>query len=106
MASRLRGKAPTLASLSETLVTIDSQGYITQINAEAQCLSGLDADQALGQPLTEVMPLLSLTERESLQPAIQAMLNSGGPDLPRSAMLAVDAHGGIPVALSGAAIRD
>lgn len=48
----------TVASISDGIVTIDKEGRVTYLNPAAAHLTGWAPDEAIGQPLTQVCPLV------------------------------------------------
>ncbi|MGC8492754.1 MAG: PAS domain-containing sensor histidine kinase [Syntrophobacteraceae bacterium] len=57
-------------SMPSTLIGVDAQGKVTQWNHEAQNMSGIDAEKALGQPLELVFPGMA-TEIDKIQSAMR-----------------------------------
>ncbi|MBI4807295.1 MAG: PAS domain S-box protein [Desulfovibrio sp.] len=53
-----------LDSMPSAVIALDAQGNITLFNRSAQSLSGKAAQEALGSPLSRVLPLLPVTEEE------------------------------------------
>jgi PAS domain S-box-containing protein len=66
--------ANTLNSLGDATITTDRQGCITFMNPIAEALTGWTQDEALGEPVNHVLPLLNLKNREALEiPVFKAM---------------------------------
>ena len=65
----------TLSSLSEGVITTNLSGEITALNRRARELTGLVADNCLQQPLSEVLSLETIDNREQVQFAVQRCLN-------------------------------
>jgi PAS domain S-box-containing protein len=64
----------TLASIGDAVVTTDTRGCITSMNAVAEALTGWPAATALGQPLGAVFCLRDEQTRQSVEdPATQAL---------------------------------
>jgi PAS domain S-box-containing protein len=59
--------ANTLNSLGDATITTDRQGCITFMNPIAEQLLGWSQDDALGQPIEQVLQLISLKTREVLE---------------------------------------
>lgn len=52
-----RWLATTLRSIGDGVIATDEQGRVTLVNALAESLTGWSSDEALGQPLEEVLPI-------------------------------------------------
>jgi PAS domain S-box-containing protein len=66
--------ANTLNSLGDATITTDRQGCITFMNSIAEALTGWTQDEALGERVNQVLPLLNLKNREALEiPVFKAM---------------------------------
>jgi PAS domain S-box-containing protein len=66
--------ANTLNSLGDATITTDRQGCITFMNPIAEALTGWTQDEALGERVNLVLPLLNLKTREALDlPVFKAM---------------------------------
>ena len=64
----------TLASIGDGVITTDSEGRVTSMNAVAQALTGWSQADALGQMLTDVFRIVHEDTREPVDnPAIRAL---------------------------------
>ncbi len=63
--------ANIINSMPSVLIGVDTAGTVTQWNAEAQRTTGIAADDAVGQPLTQAFPRLT-AEMERVRQAIQS----------------------------------
>jgi PAS domain S-box-containing protein len=59
--------ANTLNSLGDATITTDRQGCITFMNPIAEEMTGWTQDEALGQPVNHILPLLNLKTHEALE---------------------------------------
>lgn len=57
----------TLSSIADGIITTDLAGMITYMNPTAERLSGWRTTEALGQPLSTVLPLVSETTRQPIE---------------------------------------
>lgn len=57
----------TLSSIAEGIITTDRAGKVTYMNPTAERLSGWRTTEALGQPLSTVLPLVSETTRQPIE---------------------------------------
>ena len=57
----------TLSSIADGIITTDRAGTITYVNPTAERLSGWRTTEALGQPLSTVLPLVSETTRQHIE---------------------------------------
>lgn len=68
----------TLQSIGDAVITIDQKGMIDYINPVAEKLTGWTQDQALGQPLDQVMQLIDeATLEPAANPMTQALSGNG-----------------------------
>jgi PAS domain S-box-containing protein len=97
----------TLASIADTAVATDHQGRVTFLNASAQALTGRALDEALGQPLEAVFPIVNWQTRERIEGPVRKVLQHGKP-VGLANHSAVIAQNGslIPIDDSAAPIRD
>jgi len=64
----------TLASIGDAVITTDSEGLITNLNAPAESLTGWTNDEAVGQPLDVVFRIVNETTRKPVEnPAIRSL---------------------------------
>lgn len=64
----------TLASIADAVITTDTHGRVTYLNAIAEALTGWDNPQAVGQPLTEVFRIFDGQTRRPLASPAQRLL--------------------------------
>lgn len=57
----------TLSSIADGIITTDRTGTITYMNPTAERLSGWRTTEALGQPLSTVLPLVSESTRQPIE---------------------------------------
>jgi len=57
----------TLSSIAEGIMTTDRAGKVTYMNPTAERLSGWRTTEALGQPLSTVLPLVAETTRQPIE---------------------------------------
>lgn len=64
----------TLASIGDAVISTDTQGQITSLNAVAESLTGWANDQAIGHSLTDVFQIINETTRLPVEnPALRAI---------------------------------
>lgn len=97
----------TLASIGDAVIAVDRDYSVTFLNTVAQSLTGWTARDAIGQPLSQVMQLVSQRSRQPIEnPAIQALEQGMVVGLSDDALL-IDREGTErPVEDSAAPIRD
>jgi PAS domain S-box-containing protein len=97
----------TLNSIADAVIASDPTGVVTYINAAAAALTGWSSDDAVGQPLEVVFPIIDERTRRTVTTSAHLVLTtgtsatSGGHTL----LVARDGHE-LPIADSAAAIRD
>jgi len=70
-AERLR---TTLASIGDAVITTDTEGRVTNMNAAAEVLTGWTSDEAAGRPLEAVFRVVNETTRKAVEnPATRAL---------------------------------
>jgi len=70
-AERLR---TTLASIGDAVITTDTAGLVTNLNAVAESLTGWTNAEALGQPLAAVFAIVNEDSRKTVEnPAVRAL---------------------------------
>jgi diguanylate cyclase len=78
----------TLQSIADAVLTTDAQGRVTWLNPVAQRLTGWTAEEARGQPSSQVFQARREDGLEALPDPVQQCLNSGLPtQLPPGAVL-------------------
>lgn len=64
----------TLASIGDAVITTDTEGCITNLNAVAESLTGWKNDEVQGQPLTSIFRIVNEETRQSVEnPAMRAL---------------------------------
>ncbi len=64
----------TLASIGDGVISTDAQGQVTFLNGVAETLTGWSANEARGQPLSEVFHVVDEITREPIEdPALRAL---------------------------------
>ena len=67
--------AVTLASIADGVITTDTDGCVTLMNAVAASLLGISVEEALGRPIGEVLRLVDTVRREPIEtPAREVLL--------------------------------
>jgi PAS domain S-box-containing protein len=69
--------ATTLHSIGDAVITTDTTGCVTLMNAVAEQLTGWNESQARGRPLDEVFPIFSEKTRERCENPVQKVLSEG-----------------------------
>ena len=78
----------TLASIADGVITTDVAGRITYLNPTAERLTGWRTNEALGQPVTTVLPLVSDVTRQPIESIVAHCVREGrAVDLADGAML-------------------
>ena len=67
----------TLASIGDAVITTDTDGQITSMNAVAEGLTGWTSAEALGRPLASVFAILREGSRESAEGPVERVLREG-----------------------------
>jgi diguanylate cyclase (GGDEF)-like protein/PAS domain S-box-containing protein len=94
-----------LSSIRDAVVATDVNGSITFMNASAQSLTGWSAEEALGQPVTNVVVLVDEATGAPIEdPVVHLLLEKGG-DLPHEAVLKSRGGSSLNVELSAQPIR-
>ncbi|NNF50976.1 MAG: EAL domain-containing protein [Gammaproteobacteria bacterium] len=71
----LRGRAQmTLESIGDGVITTDNRGKIEFMNAAAEQLTGIEASEARGKSLNEIVSLVDEVERKPLRDPVKACL--------------------------------
>ncbi|HWA74421.1 MAG TPA: PAS domain S-box protein [Polyangiaceae bacterium] len=69
--------ATTLRSIGDAVITTDTAGRVTLMNAVAEELTGWSESQARGRPLDEVFPIFSEKTRERCENPVEKVLREG-----------------------------
>jgi len=97
----------TLHSIGDGVISTDEVGHVTLINKVAQDLTGWKADEAIGQPLSQVFHIINEDTRQQVANPIDHVLREG-------IVVGLNEHTALiskdgterPIADSGAPIRD
>jgi PAS domain S-box-containing protein len=97
----------TLSSIGDAVVTTDVEGRITFFNHEAERLTGLNREEAIGRPLGQVLHAIDEQTRKPLDDLVQMVLRARGAIALPSQILLISKDGQeTPVDDSAAPIRD
>ena len=67
----------TLASIGDAVITTDTEGRVTFLNPVAETLTGWDQEQAQGQPLEAVFPILHEQTRRPVENPVAKVIREG-----------------------------
>ncbi len=67
----------TLASIGDAVITTDTEGRVTFLNGVAQALTGWRSEEAQGQPLEAVFPILNEQTRQPVENPVERVLREG-----------------------------
>ncbi|MBX5463083.1 MAG: EAL domain-containing protein [Steroidobacteraceae bacterium] len=97
-----------LDSLAEAVIATDKDARITYLNAAAEHLTGVDARNAIGKSLEEIVGLVDETDRRLLHDPVKQALTTGAPvNLSRRTLLLSRASGSErSIELSASPIRN
>ena len=97
----------TLDSISDGVITTDAEGHVTYLNAAAETLCGLPAQDALGLPIEEFYRRAGAQGRRQADNPVRAVLATGLRAAPHDpAHLAPDARPQLVIADNAAPILD
>jgi len=97
----------TLESIGDAVITTDATGRITYLNPMAESVTGWDAEEALGQSLDAVLPLISEASRQPVPNTSARCLEEGrAVDLEDGVLLLRRDGTEVPIGDSAAPIRD
>ncbi len=97
----------TLASIADAVVVTDHVGHVTFLNAVAQALTERGPDEALGQPLEVVFPIVNESTLEPVENPVAKVLQQGrAVGLANHSALMSRSGRLIPIDDSAAPIRD
>ena len=97
----------TLASIGDGVITTDTEGRVSYLNAVAQALTGWAPAEALGQSLTAVFQVVHEQTREPVEnPALRALRADAGARLTNHTLLISRTGQEYPVDDCAAPIRD
>ena len=97
----------TLASIGDAVITTDTGGRITYLNAVAESLTGWKSEEAAGRPLEEVFRILNEETRQTVEsPASRALRDGAVVGLANHTVLIRKDGGEYPIDDSAAPIKD
>src|SRR5581483_8763439 len=67
----------TLASIGDAVIATDTEGRVTFLNGVAQALTGWRPEEAQGQPLEVVFPILNEQTRQPVENPVERVLREG-----------------------------
>ena len=67
----------TLSSIGDAVMVTDAQGIVTFINPVAQALTQYTAEQAAGQPVTEIFRIVNESTRNTVESPVTRVLREG-----------------------------
>jgi PAS domain S-box-containing protein len=96
----------TLTSIGDAVIVTDTQGRVTFLNPVAQALTGWEPQQAAGQPLERVFPIVNEDTRRPVENPVSKVLRDGITiGLANHTLLIARDGREIPIDDSGAPIR-
>jgi PAS domain S-box-containing protein len=96
-----------LTAIADAVVATDDKGRVTFLNPMAECLCGWTQDDAVGQPLTEVLVMVDEETREPSQTPVERVLAKGRPVGPSDQTILIARDGTErPIDDSAAPVRD
>ena len=96
-----------LEAIGDAVITTDADGRITYLNPFAESVTGWDADDALGQSLDTVLPLISESTREPVaNTAARCLMEERAVDLESGVLLVRRDGTEVPIGDSAAPILD
>ncbi len=96
----------TLQSIGDGVITTDSNGRITRLNAIAETLTGWTTADALGKPVAEVFRIINERTRQTVEcPVARVLRNGTVVGLANHTLLIRKDGSEVPIADSGAPIR-
>ena len=97
----------TLRSIGDAVITTDTAGRITSLNAVAESLTGWEKRDAIGEPLEAVFRIVNEDSRNPVEsPAARALRHGAVVGLTNHTVLVGKDGGEIPIDDSAAPIRD
>jgi PAS domain S-box-containing protein len=96
-----------LTSIGDAVITTDTEGRVTSLNAEAAALTGWTPGEAAGKPLDEVFRILNEKTRQKVEnPALRALKEGKAVGLGNHSVLVAKDGTERPIDDSAAPIRD
>ncbi len=97
----------TLASIGDAVITTDTEGRVTYLNAVAESLTGWTNEEAAGRPLESIFNIVNETSRETVEnPAAKALREGTIVGLANHTILIAKDGTEIPIDDSASPIRD
>ena len=97
----------TLMSIGDAVIGADKNGNVSQINPEAERLTGWKANEAIGKPLEDIFCIINEYTRETVENPFTKVMQSGMiVGLANHTLLISKNKDEIPIADSGAPIRN
>ena len=75
--NREKNLAITLNSIGDAVIATDANGIITRINPVAAKLTGWPEQQAIGETVTAVFPIINASTRETIDNPIDSVMKTG-----------------------------
>jgi len=67
----------TLNSIGDAVITTDAKGRVTRMNPVAETMTGWSFQEADGQPLKTIFPIVNATTREPIENPVERVLATG-----------------------------
>jgi two-component system, cell cycle sensor histidine kinase and response regulator CckA len=67
----------TLSSIGDAVLTTDKNGYVTRMNPVAEALTGWTIDDAKGQSVKTILPIINASTREPIANPVEKVLATG-----------------------------
>jgi PAS domain S-box-containing protein len=97
----------TLRSIGDAVIATDVRGNITFVNAVAEQITGWDANEAIGQPLSRVFDIINEESRQPVESPFSKVIRTGAiVGLANHTILIRKNGREVPIDDSGAPIRD
>ncbi len=74
---REQNLATTLDSIGDAVIATDVKGMVTRINPVAEQLTGWLSEEAKGQPIKSIFPIIDATTREPIESPIEKVIKMG-----------------------------
>jgi PAS domain S-box-containing protein len=74
---REQNLAITLNSIGDAVITTDAEGNVTRMNPVAEQLTGWSFEEAGGQPLKTIFPIIDATTRKPIENPVEKVIASG-----------------------------
>jgi diguanylate cyclase (GGDEF)-like protein/PAS domain S-box-containing protein len=73
---REQNLATTLDSIGDAVISTNAKGIVTRINPVAEQLTGWSLEEAMGQPLISIFPIIDASTRESMENPIEKVITT------------------------------